>query len=431
MQNNINYVQEDEIDLREVFKIVWDKRYFIFLCTFIITILGVVFAYTRTPFYEIKSNIKIGYIGNELISDSNSLVKELRIVFNVDDKISGNKIQNSNVESIELNKQVQNYIEIKTIGLSNDDAIEKNKEVIEYILKNDEKRIHNIIRDKNFAIEEAKKELEYIDTIEIPDIQREIEKLKTQNIATINKKIENLKEQDIKNIEREIILINTHKIVSIEESIVTEKEKVRIIENKIIFNQEKLKEYNTSISELFNNRTSDNVSSMVSSIQMVNYQNLILNAQNKIEDLILDKNIIENQTIPNLKREKANLIFVIEDMKNKIRNIKEISIIELEKEKENIIKDSISKLQEKIEITLKDKKRGIEEKVKKLEYEISKENISTSHLVGDFVFYDYPIKPKKRLIIMVTFMTGFILSIFMAFALNFFGKNKDEIKTFP
>jgi LPS O-antigen subunit length determinant protein (WzzB/FepE family) len=34
------YLQEDEIDLRELFKTIWDKRFFIIIFTFIITLIS-------------------------------------------------------------------------------------------------------------------------------------------------------------------------------------------------------------------------------------------------------------------------------------------------------------------------------------------------------------------------------------------------------
>ena len=53
---------EDEIDLRELFKTIWAKKVFITIFTFAITILAAVYAYTKTPTYEVKSFVEIGYI---------------------------------------------------------------------------------------------------------------------------------------------------------------------------------------------------------------------------------------------------------------------------------------------------------------------------------------------------------------------------------
>jgi uncharacterized protein involved in exopolysaccharide biosynthesis len=40
-----------------------------------------------------------------------------------------------------------------------------------------------------------------------------------------------------------------------------------------------------------------------------------------------------------------------------------------------------------------------------------------------------PIKPKKRLIVAVAFIAGFLLSIFLVFIINAFRKEDDKITT--
>ena len=60
---NINYIQEDEIDLKELFRTILKYKKFILIFTFSITILSIIFVYMKTPIYEVKSNIQIGYRG--------------------------------------------------------------------------------------------------------------------------------------------------------------------------------------------------------------------------------------------------------------------------------------------------------------------------------------------------------------------------------
>ena len=42
MQEN-KILNEDEIDLRELFKTIWDKRFFIIIFTFIITLISFIY----------------------------------------------------------------------------------------------------------------------------------------------------------------------------------------------------------------------------------------------------------------------------------------------------------------------------------------------------------------------------------------------------
>ena len=237
-----------------------------------------------------------------------------------------------------------------------------------------------------------------------------------------------LKTQDIKNIQREISLIKTQKIPAMDDKIKVLNNKLTVIQNKINFNKEKLKEYNNSINKLYKqSQGSSSTDTMIFSIQMVNYQNLILNTQNKIEDLMLEQNMIRMETIPNLNNEKENLKNVtIYNLNKKIENIKNIDIVNLENQKENIKSDTIKKLEEKINITLNDKKISLENKIKDLEYQISSSNIKNSTLVGEYIVYDHPIQPKKKLIVVVAFVSGFILSIFLVFFIEFIKGIKRE-----
>ena len=129
-QQEKNCIQEDEIDLRELFNTLYQYKVFIISFTIFITLIAAIYAYTKTPIYEVKSNVQIGYIGNNLIDDSAIIVKKLNIIFNIDDKPQTKNKFISEVSSITTNKKLNNFIEIKTQAITNDDSLKKNKEVV-------------------------------------------------------------------------------------------------------------------------------------------------------------------------------------------------------------------------------------------------------------------------------------------------------------
>jgi uncharacterized protein involved in exopolysaccharide biosynthesis len=47
-------------------------------------------------------------------------------------------------------------------------------------------------------------------------------------------------------------------------------------------------------------------------------------------------------------------------------------------------------------------------------------NYKNSEIVGQVITNDYPTKPKKKIIVAVAFIAGFILSIFLVFIINAF-----------
>ena len=52
-------------------------------------------------------------------------------------------------------------------------------------------------------------------------------------------------------------------------------------------------------------------------------------------------------------------------------------------------------------------------------------NYKNSEVIGQVITNNYPIKPKKKLIVAVAFIAGFILSIFLVFIMNAFRKEED------
>ena len=64
-----------------------------------------------------------------------------------------------------------------------------------------------------------------------------------------------------------------------------------------------------------------------------------------------------------------------------------------------------------------------------LEKSLLPHNYKNTEIVGNIMTNDYPTKPKKKLIVVVAFVTGFILSIFLVFFIEFIknGKNEEEL----
>lgn len=422
-------IEEDEIDLKELWQVIVRYKSTIVFVTVLITIAALVYAFAKTPIYEVKSNIQAGFIGDKLLDNSDVVVKKLRIIFNVDDKLQTKKKFISEVSNISTNKKLKNFIEIQTQAVSNEEALKKNKEVVSYLQKVYAPKIDQYIINTKNKIEDIQQKIKNIDTFETKTIKQQIEQLKNQNIAKIDEKIKILKQQDIKKLQRQIILLKSQNIAKIDEKIKFLKEiKIPALQSKIAFHANNLKKYTQAVKELYaNNKTNDSTVATIASIQMVNYQNLILNSQNKLEDLKIAIEKIHNETILNLQREKENIENVkIKDLQQQIENIKNVTILNLQREKENIQKDRIRKLQHQLLVGLPQTKVKLQQQIKQLQFNISSGNIHNYKVVGEYIVHDYPVKPKKRLIVIVAFITGLILSIFLAFFLDFILKSKED-----
>ena len=316
MQNKEQII-EDEIDLRELFKTIVEKKYFILVFTLIITILAIIYVKIKTPIYEAKAVIEIGSYKTEtnevkVVDNLNEFSKKLSTIFI--DLRKNDREKESEITNISISKGMKNYIEISSEAISNDLAIKEINSVLSFT-KDEHGKFLNDIKEKN--------------RIEISNIDNSIKNLQEQ-VLNIDRKIE-LYEKNVINLEEQMkfVLESLKDIKSLDPSIAALKlmEK-RDISNDIILNK----------SQLF--------------------------------DLMVRKESISNLEINKLIERKKIL-------------------------------ESLS-----------------------LDY-----NIKNSEIVGKIQINDYPIKPKKSLVVVVAFVTGFILSIFIVFFMQFVNSiRKEETK---
>ncbi|WP_418179101.1 Wzz/FepE/Etk N-terminal domain-containing protein [Aliarcobacter lanthieri] len=316
MQNE-KYIQEDEIDLKELFKTIWNKKIFIVIFTSIITILSIVYVSLKTPIYEVKALVEMGNYKTEtnqdvIIDNVDNLSKKLSTIFiDLRENIENKKFEITKITTV---KGMKNFIEISSEASSNTDAIEGLNEVIEYI-RSEHTKLLDDVKEKN--------------EFDLKNISLSIKNIEDDKLVNIEKKIE-LYQQNILNLEEQMILVN-----------------------KTLENMNKL---DPSISAL----------------------------------KLMEKRDISNAIISN----KSNLYDLIE-------------------EKENLINIEINKLLDRKKI---------------LETLSLPHNLKNSEVVGSILVNENPIKPKKSLIVVVAFVTGFILSIFLVFFIQFVNSMKREEK---
>lgn len=429
-QRTVN-LQEDEIDLRELFKTIYKYKNIVFIMTLGITAIAVIYAYMQKPIYEVKSNIQVGYIGENLLDTPKSIEKTLSVVFNVENKQKNGKFI-SDITSVSINKNVPNFIEIKSEGISNDEALKKNKEVLEYLKNMHKKKIEQYIFSTKNKIEDTKGEIQKIEDYETKNIKQKIEQIISQQIAKIDEKIDKLQTQDIAKLQKQIDILKNQEIKKIDEKIsLLLNTDMPAIETKITHYTQKLAEYNKETQKL--NKTAQNSSNetsvMISSVQMVNYQNMILNALNMIEDLKIEKEHIIKETIPGLNRTKENIENIkIRDLMLQIENIKNIAITDLNREKENLNNENIRKLRYRLDVELPEKRSKLMDEIELLKLSLTENYVKNHELVGDFYISEHPVKPKKRLIVVAAFVSALILSIFFIFALEFFKSSQRDEK---
>lgn len=321
MQTNTpeqNYYQEDEIDLKELFGILWAKKTLIIGITTLITVLAGIYAFNKTPIYEATALVEIGNYklhnnnnnNNKAILDSTAdLSKKLNLLFI--DMFKNEEDRKSEISSISVPKKSNNFIEIKAEATSNKLASEEIIKVVVYI-KNKHQKILNDVKNR-----------------------RELE------IKNIEVKINNIKNKEIK-----------------------------LLSEKIKIQQANLDDYKNQLNTIGRN------------IKDIENTNPALTALKLMEKRDLSSFILE-------------LNLQLMDMRNKKDELETTSINQL-LEKKQLVKSMMLP-----------------------------HNYKNSEVIGQVITNNYPIKPKKKLIVAVAFIAGFILSIFLVFIMNAFRKEED------
>lgn len=145
------YIQEDEIDLRELFKTIWEKKLFVILFTSIVTLVAIIYVLVKNPIpiYQGKAFLEIGKIqsqtfGQSLFDNPTDLAQILSIEYKVEASIPKATISLLEITSKNENKEkIQNNIKDAVAFIINK-HIEKAKFYENAIMT---KQIGNIVID--------------------------------------------------------------------------------------------------------------------------------------------------------------------------------------------------------------------------------------------------------------------------------------------
>ena len=116
MENNQKMIQEDEIDLRELFLTIWRKKVFIVLLTFIVTVSSILYINFKPyePLYQGKLLVEIGEVFNKN-NDSQLIDYPGNLVKIIEENLSGliSSIPRNTNNLIELSVSSKNKSDIK------------------------------------------------------------------------------------------------------------------------------------------------------------------------------------------------------------------------------------------------------------------------------------------------------------------------------
>ncbi|MBL0702507.1 MAG: hypothetical protein JJV95_00805 [Sulfurospirillum sp.] len=182
MDENRKYIEEDEIDLMELFKTIQKNRWIVVIFTCVVTLGAIVYSYMQTPVYEAKALVEIGKYNNNnnnnnnnnerLLDDTNQLSMSLNTLYI--DMLENTKNRVSGITEISIPKNTNNFLEIKAEAISNKLAIKEVQIVVSHMQEKHKKILDDIKKRREF---------------EIHNFDIKINNIKTKDLELVNEEI--------------------------------------------------------------------------------------------------------------------------------------------------------------------------------------------------------------------------------------------------
>jgi len=158
LQNEPQYVQEDTIDLRELFATMKKRKKLIWSVTGVVTLLAVFYVFfIATPVYQAVVQIKLAQINKKPIDNTNNIRQELKAIFGVNAK--NKKTDFPLVKSVTVPKGTKNILIVQTQDYNNRSAEKKLLSVFEYITTMQGKDLKNYIEAQKRKLAATKNNL--------------------------------------------------------------------------------------------------------------------------------------------------------------------------------------------------------------------------------------------------------------------------------
>ena len=141
MEKKTQYIQEESIDVRELFSILTKRKKLIWLSTALFTLLALAYVFLAKPVYEVKAVVELAQIAKKPVHPVETIKQKVETIFEVD--VKGKEIKLPIVSSISIPKKTANILVIQAQGTNNNSAKEKLQDVISYITKEQNKELNN------------------------------------------------------------------------------------------------------------------------------------------------------------------------------------------------------------------------------------------------------------------------------------------------
>lgn len=371
--------EEDTIDLRELWSVLQRRKGLILTVTATILSLALMYAFLARRAYEAKATLEIGHTlvqkgGGGLAVEYFDDAKVLKHYIDTKYDTVGNyriKAKKSFISSVVIPRKTRGFLTLTAMGPDNASAKEEMNGPIEDILAKHKAYYNSIVTKKQQAVKTINQQIDYNIQVALPQMRNSLKLLQTMQLQKID---------------NEIKFFQNEKIPVIDKKIIESKKEIVKRENSVQNMQQNLQEV----------ARRDAAMATMTAMQIATMQNDIAKLRLNIFDLKSDTKKIQEESIPDLETEKQHLLNeVIPAKEAEIKKIQDIIIPEFRTQ------------------------------IKQLELSLQAPYLVMTHVIGRVFIHDYPVKPRKKLIVAVAGLAGLLLGIFIAFSMEFMGKKEE------
>ncbi len=433
--------EEDEIDLRELIAVILRRKWLIGAVTGLVLGLALVYVFILAkPAFEARVTIEIGHYLNTGSGRGNNIEyfgKALAIKQYIDVKYdTAGKYRPKEamafISKVSIPRKIEGFFTVTAFGADNRQAIAILKKPVDDIMSKHQAFYKSLLEKKQDQIKRLVASIDFNRNITLPRLQTELKVLKTVDLEKIDKKIWLTREIDLKKIDDRIRLVKEVDIKKIDDKIRFYKS-VRIpsLGQKITKCYKEITDKENAIGKLSPRLESlvnqDAAMATMTAIQVANLQNSLVTLKIRVIDLQSKIREIEEQAIPDLQKQKIRILEqIIPDLQKQKIRILEQTLPALKAEKQRLLDELIPQktaaIKKLLEITIPD----LQNKIKQIKREMQPPYLVKTSTVGRILTHDYPVKPRKKLIVALAVIMGLMLGIFAAFFLEFITSNKEQ-----
>lgn len=402
MENQYNKIYpNDEIDLFELFKTIWGYKVKIIIITIAFVLLGLAYTMMATPWYKATALVEIGYyksnekgtIEDVSLAQASNAIERLKVTYiDLVEEIPNKDVI---VQSISPIKGNDKFFNIVAFGKTNDLVAAKISEMVQVLESKHQEILDGYLNKQKVALANVDRKIAFLKNNSIAALEDQIAYLKNTQLPRLDKQIVYMQDVVIPAAKRDVDLVDNVTVPS--------------IEKRIKLNNDNMNKFEKELKNLRQTKHGSSATNAVL-LQMIE-QNLIGRIATLQEGLIsLDqqKDALISETKPKLQ--------------DKVYQLNNVELVTLQTNKDAILSDKLPALKREL-VNLQTEELGklIDEK-SILELSLKPYNYQNTQIVSNIMTSEKPNKPKKLIILAVSFVIGLMISISGVLVYDFYKK---------